>query len=416
MPSFDFNLKPNEAINYLKNKGFKLSFDYTDMSREAHHKAFTVAKMTRLDLLTDIHQELIKSLEKGTSFKEFKKNLIPTLQKKGWWGKQEIVNPTTGEVKTVNIGSSRLKTIYETNTRMAYNVAREQQMDELTLYPYRRYVSALLENTRDSHRAMHGIIKHKDDEFWILNSPLNDYNCKCKKQAVSKRDLQRKGWTVNTEKLGDIASDDFAYDIREHKYKLDNLYFQKVQALRCNRSKAFAKSRTVLCPYEEVVKENYKQDIKKSLPTQEEFSKFVDSALDTKIKRYQSLNIGYLSLMPRVLEFLESKNIKPKSDVIVANTKNIRNLKAKEEGSKKGKTLTNDEIKDLINKLQDPDEILWDGDLLFIFNSFIDDRLNKVVIRINYETKKEIFNDLKSAMKINKIDLKAMKYEVVYKK
>lgn len=212
---FDFGLTPDEAIAYLKNKGFKLSFDYDELKKEAHHKAFTVAKVTRLDLLNDIHEAITKSLKDGTPFKQFQANLQPTLQKKGWWGEQDIVNPATGEVKTVNINSKRLRNIYETNTRMAYNVAREEEMDALPMSVYRMYVSELRSTTRASHAKMHGIIKHKDDPWWETNSPLNGWGCKCKKRAYSKREIERKGWTISEGKLGDIAEEDFAYDTRK---------------------------------------------------------------------------------------------------------------------------------------------------------------------------------------------------------
>ncbi|NOQ31505.1 MAG: phage head morphogenesis protein [Helicobacteraceae bacterium] len=214
MVSFDFNLAPDEAMEYLKNKGFKLSFNYDELKKEAHHKAFTVAKVTRLDLLNDIHTALNESLKDGRTFEDFKKGIKPTLQKKGWWGEKDIVNPSTGEVKTINIGSRRLKTIFETNTRMAYNVAREEAMDALPLSVYRRYVSVLIPTTRDNHARMHGIIKHKDDEWWKTNSPLNGWGCKCFKTAHSKRDIEKNGWSINKEELPNIAHTDWAYDTR----------------------------------------------------------------------------------------------------------------------------------------------------------------------------------------------------------
>ena len=214
MVKFSFGLSPDKAIEYLKSKGFKLSFDYNELKAEAHHKAFTVAKVTRLDLLNDIYKELIKAMEGGLPFNEFQQNIQPTLAKKGWWGTQEIVNPVTGEIKTIKIGAHRLKNIYDTNMRMAYNVAREQQMDELPLSVYRRYVSALLETTRTSHAARHGIIKHKDDPWWRINSPLNGWGCKCKKVAYSLKEIIRKGWKVTEENLANIAEEDFAYDTR----------------------------------------------------------------------------------------------------------------------------------------------------------------------------------------------------------
>jgi uncharacterized protein with gpF-like domain len=86
----DFSLEPKEAIAYLKNKGYKITFDYTEMQKSAHNKAFTVAKVTRLDLLKDIHDAVTHSIKDGKTFQEFKKQLLPILQEKGWWGKKTL--------------------------------------------------------------------------------------------------------------------------------------------------------------------------------------------------------------------------------------------------------------------------------------------------------------------------------------
>ncbi|MGK3503292.1 hypothetical protein ACSLO3_27735, partial [Escherichia coli] len=41
------------AINYLKSKGYQITWDWEEMWQEAHARAFTVAKVTRLDILED---------------------------------------------------------------------------------------------------------------------------------------------------------------------------------------------------------------------------------------------------------------------------------------------------------------------------------------------------------------------------
>lgn len=214
MVKLDFGMSPDESIAYLKSKGLLLSFNYDELKGAAHNQAFSVAKVTRLDLLNDIHEELLDAMKDGRTFKDFQESIKPKLEKKGWWGATEVVNPRTGEVKSIDVNARRLKTIFETNTRMAYNVAREEAMDELPLSVYRRYVSALLSSTREEHAHMHGIIKHKDDKFWIKNSPLNGWGCKCKKTAYSKKQIGRKGWKISDNTLEDVADKDFAYDTR----------------------------------------------------------------------------------------------------------------------------------------------------------------------------------------------------------
>ncbi len=49
---------PKEAMDWFSSKGMKPSFDYTDVWREEHATAFTVAKATKMDILSDIRGEV----------------------------------------------------------------------------------------------------------------------------------------------------------------------------------------------------------------------------------------------------------------------------------------------------------------------------------------------------------------------
>ncbi len=218
---FDFTLEPKEAIEYLKSKGYTLSFNYYEVMKEAHHRAFTVAKVMNYDLLKDIHHSLIEAQKKGIGFKEWKKNITPTLKKYGWYGETEVLNPATGEIKKINVNSRRLETIYQTNMRMSYNVARYKQMRELPLSIYWRYVSKLLPTSRATHKKMHGIVLHRDHPFWKKNKPQNGYNCKCKVTAHTKEEVERRGWKITEAQLPDIADPGFDYDIEEGATNLD---------------------------------------------------------------------------------------------------------------------------------------------------------------------------------------------------
>lgn len=213
MVKFDFfSLPPTQALNYLKNKGYKLSFDYKEIKQAAHHKSFTVAKVTRIDLLHDIFNSINKGIKEGKTFKDFQKDIKPTLEKKGWWGKKEIINPLTGEIKTIKIDARRLKNIYKTNMRVAYSQARYKQQMLLPLSSYFQYVSALLENTRDSHESLHNTILPKEDVFWSTNYPLNGWGCICKVRAISKKEAKKRGLEISTSSPKNIASKDWDYN------------------------------------------------------------------------------------------------------------------------------------------------------------------------------------------------------------
>ena len=211
-----FQLSPKEAIEYIEKKGYKLTFDYKEMMHEAHHKAFSVAKVTRLDLLSDIKEAILEAQKKGLSYQSFKKKIKPTLIKKGWWGEVEATNPKTGEVKNIFVGNRRLKNIFLTNTRVAYQVQKAKRYYEDENVKYLKYIAVLDKRTRKSHAKLHGTILPKDDEFWKTNFPPNGWNCRCRVRAIP---AHKKVTPTDKSKLPkDIADKDWAYDVREGRF------------------------------------------------------------------------------------------------------------------------------------------------------------------------------------------------------
>lgn len=87
-----FDLKPEQAIKHFQQKGQKASFSWMDMIGEEHDAAVTVAKMMDTDLLSFVDKQVDKMLEAGDTLADFKRALIPKLQKAGWWGKQDVVD------------------------------------------------------------------------------------------------------------------------------------------------------------------------------------------------------------------------------------------------------------------------------------------------------------------------------------
>ena len=208
-----FLLPPKDAIKYMEQKGYKLTFDYREMMHEAHHKAFTVAKITRLDLLSDIKESIIEAQKNGLSFQNWKKNIKPILIKKGWWGEVEVRNPKTGETKKIFVGNRRLKTIFYTNARVSYQVAKAKKYYEDNNVKYLKYIAILDNKTRPSHRALHGTILPKDDPFWETHYPPNGWNCRCRVRAIP---AHKKVTPTDKKNLPKNAVDkDWAYDVRK---------------------------------------------------------------------------------------------------------------------------------------------------------------------------------------------------------
>ena len=191
---------PSEALEYIKNKKLKVAFSYKDVWNEEHATAFTVAKAMQIDVLSDIKSAVEKAIKDGQSFEHFKKELKPTLIKKGWWGRRTMTDPLTGGEVEAQLGSDRrLKTIYDTNLRSAYQKAQYDRTMESELHPYLMYRVGNSAHHRHQHLAWDGLILPKDDPFWDKHLPPNEYGCKCFTRAVSeskKRRYERDGIKV----------------------------------------------------------------------------------------------------------------------------------------------------------------------------------------------------------------------------
>lgn len=193
-----FSLPPQEAINFLKNKAPEISYDWHDVYREAHVKAFTVAGLAKLDVLQDVQNALIEAQEKGQSLETFKQNFLSLLKKKGWYGKQTVKRPD-GSVKEVNVSSPwRVKTIYRTNMATAAMAGMYKQLKTMAdIMPYWRYVTVGDGRVREEHARIHGKILRHDDPFWDKYFPLNGYNCRCRVEALSEEEIKKKGLKVS---------------------------------------------------------------------------------------------------------------------------------------------------------------------------------------------------------------------------
>ncbi|EED0799472.1 minor capsid protein [Escherichia coli] len=207
--AYSLTLPPERAIGYLESKGYVLSHDWRDVWEEEHARAFTVAKVTRLDILEDIRRKLQQALDEGRTAAWFRKELEPVLKEKGWWGEKEITDPDTGEVTIIQQGSTwRLDTIYRTNMTVVYSAGRwAEQMENVDDRPYWKYTAIQDNRTRKTHEALHGTVMRYDDPFWEAFYPPNGWGCRCSVVAMSERDITRRKVTVTSsgDSLGYIA-------------------------------------------------------------------------------------------------------------------------------------------------------------------------------------------------------------------
>ena len=192
------NVPPREAIRFFKSKDYEITFSWQDADAALHARAFTVAKAMEVDVLDNIKGAVERALAEGTTFAAFQEELELFLVRRGWWGRMPVLDPVTGEVRMVQLGSKhRLRTIFDVNLNTSYAAGRWERIEELKeRLPYLRYVAVLDDRTRDEHRAWHGTVLPVDHPFWETHYPPNGWRCRCIVQQLGEDDLERYGYEV----------------------------------------------------------------------------------------------------------------------------------------------------------------------------------------------------------------------------
>lgn len=201
-------LPPKDTVRAFEARDtLRATTHWTEMWQAEHARHFTVAKVARLDLLSDIEAAVADVIANGGTFKQFKDNLIPTLQKAGWWG-TVTDKALTGTDAPVNVGPHRLRTIYDTNLRVSRAAGRWSRIQELKgERPFLMYVAINDGRTRPLHRRWGGldpsqpirIILPVDHPAWAIYFPPNGWLCRCSVRQLSQRDLDRMGLRVTTD-------------------------------------------------------------------------------------------------------------------------------------------------------------------------------------------------------------------------
>jgi SPP1 gp7 family putative phage head morphogenesis protein len=193
-----FRLPPADAVAYLKAKGIAVTWDFREMLDAAHQRAFTAAGILKVDALEAIRESLVRALEEGMTYQDWVKTIGPELEKRGLLGRHKLVNPETGELKTLS--PWRLRTIYQTNLQSAYMAGRYAQMKEtVESHPYWQYVAIMDSRTRPAHRALNGRTFRHDDPIWSAGFyPPLGYNCRCRARPMSEGAVKREGIALSS--------------------------------------------------------------------------------------------------------------------------------------------------------------------------------------------------------------------------
>jgi hypothetical protein len=180
-----------EAIDFLKGKVNLPTAKWDDLRHGAHVRAFSVAGVTRDDMLADFRAAIEKAREKGAGLAEFRKDFDAIVDRTGW---QFNARGSTEEERR----AWRARIIYKTNMRTSYMAGRYKQMtdpDVLKYRPYWQYKHSDAMHPRLLHLSWDGRVLLATDPAWKVMFPPNGWGCGCDVVALSRRQLKALGKT-----------------------------------------------------------------------------------------------------------------------------------------------------------------------------------------------------------------------------
>lgn len=187
-----FKTAPRQVVDYFDRRPSRPSFRWDEVVPREHALAFTVARTAGFDVLDDIRAAVRRAVVDRIPFADFRDQLVPVLKAKGWWGEKRVIDPRTGEIAKVQLGSlRRLDLIYDANIRSAEAAgdwARIQRVADVL--PYLEYLTSTSERKRPLHLSWVGTTLPASDSWWSTHYPPNGWRCKCR---VRSRAVPREG-------------------------------------------------------------------------------------------------------------------------------------------------------------------------------------------------------------------------------
>jgi hypothetical protein len=187
-----FRTAPKEVVDYFDRRASRPSFAWDEIAPREHALAFTVARTAGFDVIDDLRSAVREAVGNRESFEAFRARLTPILQAKGWWGEKRVIDPRTGEIARVQLGSPRrLALIYDANIRSAEAAGDWERIQRVKdVLPLLEYLTSTSERKRPLHLTWVGTTLPVDDPWWATHYPPNGWRCKCR---VRSRAAPREG-------------------------------------------------------------------------------------------------------------------------------------------------------------------------------------------------------------------------------
>lgn len=210
-----FKMKFEEAIKSFLDKMPVLYDTIEEVTEDVRANFIWLKKSNDLEITARLFDSMKKSLENGTTFKQWVKDCEEAINKAGL-GKQGYY----------------LENVYRTNMMTQYSIGNfKQQMEVVEDYPYWEY--SAIEDNRTSNicRQLDGVVKKYDDSFWSAYYPPNHFHCRSTVISRNKEELKK----YNLK----ISKDVFEVDIKGFKGNPAESYWDNVRTTAESRQGTF---------------------------------------------------------------------------------------------------------------------------------------------------------------------------------
>ncbi|WP_394850927.1 phage head morphogenesis protein [Pendulispora brunnea] len=157
----------DEAIAWHRARAPLSKQAWDALTEAAQKKAFTVANVTQLDLVTQVWDAVDSALKQGLPFEDFKRSVGDGLER-AWQG--TVANP-----------AARLEVIFRTNLQIAYGAgryARATEPDVLAERPFWLFDAILDARTSEICEECDGTVRPADDAWWREHQPPLHHQCR----------------------------------------------------------------------------------------------------------------------------------------------------------------------------------------------------------------------------------------------
>jgi len=172
-----------DAMKDFQRRGLIRKSDFASLSALLKRRAFTVAGVTKDQMLRTIHNELVKQIGAGADLRKFRKFIEERVKTAGFV-------PVEFAPGSTALSASHVETVFRTNVLNSYNGGRHAHMSQpevVRAFPIWEFRPIVDNRTRTPHKNVNNKRLFANDPFWQTAYPPYGFNCRCRVVAVSRK-------------------------------------------------------------------------------------------------------------------------------------------------------------------------------------------------------------------------------------